>query len=1096
MRIPSLLLVVILTAVTPQVAGAQQTLEDSQFQVRYSASGVTSVMHVRDKYDTEYLSGGETLGDLLIRYRSQGEKTWKQASAATLDKSSETAQPTASYTIGVQIPTIASSSKTSASVRFPGMFALNDQRVPKSSHDREIPLFVWPRRKGTREWVQYDFPEPKKVWSAEVYWAQYDNPENPCRLPKNWRVLYRDGESWKEVSAKGIYSIVADQYSNVDFEPVSTSALRIEAQLDDSATAGIFEWRLNNEGKKVVAITDMLASEKFQLQNNALVWTISLSNNTDHELEVGDLALPLPFNTQYVWDKTETYTKRLIAHRLIAGNGSFIFWMRTNTEGPYLVMTPLPDTALEYFDASRFPRSYAAYIHSAASGEELRAKGGTWRLPNTRLLLAPKGHPGDSKTYGFRFRWTQDYPGVREVLYDENLFDVNVVPGMTVPSDLGVMFSLRTHNPIRAIVPEHPDKTKIEYVGERGKDVQLYKVQFSRLGENLLKVDYGSGRYLSLEFFVTEPLETLYKKRAAFLVSHEQHKDPAKWYKTLFSQWDMRHQILRSPDDLDGLQSYAVASDDTALGKAPYIAGKNIFFPVQTEIDAVEIYIKYFVWGGLQQTDKEPYPYSIYGIPNWKVNRDSSKDDQSGKKHLWRIYDYPHVILLYFNMYELAKLYPKMTTYLDKDGYLERAFGTAKAFFTVPFEIQKWSAYETGTYNELVIPDLIQALAESGHKDQADWLRAAWEKKVKYFVNDHPYLFGSEYPFDSTGFESTHAFAKYAMSHVLKPGEIAPPDLPPDDFRRAVKYDDAAALLDQQIKLNLACRGWLETSYYYLGSDFRASGSASYTLSYMAQMGGWAIADYALYFAQDPATYMRLAYASYLSSWALLNSGTPESNFGYWYPGKENDGGASGGFEPRPWGRAWLGDKEMGRGPWWYSGEIDLGFDGALRSAATVVVDDPIFGLFAYGGELQQKNALTYVIPKDGLRARFHIVRGSQRLHLLLERDGFAAAQPIAFDDALNRITFSLENRDGRPHETTFRIAGLPSGTYQVAIQSRPLQNLASHDGEDQQVRVDLDSNGASITITREKSFATLLSASPGQALSEGSISKLGFLKQ
>src|SRR5258708_18590566 len=241
---------------------------------------------------------------------------------------------------------------------------------------------------------------------------------------------------------------------------------------------------------------------------------------------------------------------------------------------------------------------------------------------------------------------------------------------------------------------------------------------------------------------------------------------------------------------------------------------------------------------------------------------------------------------------------------------------------------------------------------------------------------------------------------------------------------------------------------------------------------------------------------MRLAYASYLSSWALLNSGTPESNFGYWYPGKENDGGASGGFEPRPWGRAWLGDKEMGRGPWWCSGEIGLGFVGGLRSAASVVVDDPIFGLFAYGGELQQKNALTYVIPKDGPRARFHLVRGSQRLHLLLERDGFAAGQPIAFDDALNRLTFSLENRDGRPHETTFRIAGLPSGTYQVAIQGRPLQSLASHDGEDQRVRVDLDSNGASITITREKSSATLLRASPGQALSEGSISKLGFLKQ
>ena len=117
-------------------------------------------------------------------------------------------------------------------------------------------------------------------------------------------------------------------------------------------------------------------------------------------------------------------------------------------------------------------------------------------------------------------------------------------------------------------------------------------------------------------------------------------------------------------------------------------------------------------------------------------------------------------------MYEIAKLYPSMTKYLDKDGYLDRAFGTAKAFFTVPMEIVKWSPYETGTYNELVIPDLIDALKENGRKQQAEWLGSEWEKKVKHFIKDHPYLFGSEYPFDSTGFESTHAFAKYAMKHV------------------------------------------------------------------------------------------------------------------------------------------------------------------------------------------------------------------------------------------------------------------------------------------------------------------------------------------
>ncbi|PYT74359.1 MAG: hypothetical protein DMG39_03335 [Acidobacteria bacterium] len=274
------------------------------------------------------------------------------------------------------------------------------------------------------------------------------------------------------------------------------------------------------------------------------------------------------------------------------------------------------------------------------------------------------------------------------------------------------------------------------------------------------------------------------------------------------------------------------------------------------------------------------------------------------------------------------------------------------------------------------------------------------------------------------------------MSHVLKPGETFASEIPSDDFRRAVKYDDATAFLEEETKLNLACRGWLETAYYYLGSDYRGSGPSSYTLSYMAQMGGWAVSDYGLYFAKDPFPYLRLGYASYLSSWALLNSGTPESNYGYWFPGKENDGGAGGGFEPRPWGRAWLGNKEMGRGSWWYSGEIDLGFSGALRSAATIVADDPIFGLIVYGGELRRTGSNTEVIPKDGLRARFHIMRDNQRIHILVDRDGFAKDKPVSFDDGLGIVRFTLENRAAAAHEAEVRIAGLAPGNYTVTSQS------------------------------------------------------------
>ena len=179
-----------------------------------------------------------------------------------------------------------------------------------------------------------------------------------------------------------------------------------------------------------------------------------------------------------------------------------------------------------------------------------------------------------------------------------------------------------------------------------------------------------------------------------------------------------------------------------------------------------------------------------------------------------------------------------------------------------------------------------------------------------------------------------------------------------------------------------------------------------------------------------------------------MNSGTAESNYGYWFPGKENDGGAGGGFEPRPWGIAWLGNKEMGRGSWWYSGEIDLGFNGALRMAATIVSEDRIFGLFAYGGELKRAKDSIQVIPKDGLRARFAIVRPDVRLQMDLDRDGFASNRAVQFNNSLSRIDFVVENRSHDAHETIFSIRGLPAECTEVSLNQASLASFSVKAGE------------------------------------------------
>ena len=732
------------------------------------------------------------------------------------------------------------------------------------------------------------------------------------------------------------------------------------------------------------------------------------------------------------------YTQRVMPHRLISGHGSFLFWMRPNSEGPFLVMTPVQECPL--FESSRNERNFKpakleyldrgrVYIHSFARGEEDKARGGNWRQPQTSAILSPKYSPDDELTYMFKFRWADDYKGVRDILYKEGLFDVHVVPGMTIPIDLEALVSLRTKNHIDTLAPEFPQATVIEYAGEREKDTHVFKIRFSHLGENKLTIKYGKEQYMILEFFITQELETLMKKRAAFLVDKHQHRNPDKWYNGLFSEWDMRNQVLRSPDDTGGLNRYVLSCDDPGLCKAPYVAAKNVHYPEKAEIEAVEYYIEHFVWGKLQCTDREEYPFGVYGIPDWKINRESQPEDREGwTGHVWRVFDYPHMINLYWCMYLVAKNYPNLTSYLDADGYLERAFGTAKAYFTLPLKTANWSASNLGNFDEMLIRELITELYARAWMEKADWLKTAWEHKVEHFINDAPNLFYSEFPFDPTGFESYQSFAGYALEELKKPEKTL-----------VVTEEAAWRFLQEEIAANIATRGWLETAYYLLGGER--------SLRYMSQMGGWAILDHALYYSQNPVDHLRLGYASFLSSWALMNAGTPVSNYGFWYPGKANDGAAGSAFVMTAYGRNWLG-KEQPRGAWFYSAEIDLGFGGALRTAATIVADDPIFGLLAYGGELSQENDTLEVIPKDGLRKRFHVIRLPQRFHMLLDRDGFQNNTPITLKTSLEYIRFTLENRSHDSHKTRLSLAGLSKGDYDILLDGQVIVSLNIRDQE------------------------------------------------
>ena len=139
-------------------------------------------------------------------------------------------------------PTIASTSKVSASIKSPRMWrAVNDQYDPQDSKDASFPYLHWWPKKDTTEWVQYDFDKAHTVSESKVYWFD-DGPWGGCRIPAAYKVYYKKDGEWVPVKNTTPYDIAKDKYNTLSFEPVETTALKLEVQLPKDNSAGVHEW--------------------------------------------------------------------------------------------------------------------------------------------------------------------------------------------------------------------------------------------------------------------------------------------------------------------------------------------------------------------------------------------------------------------------------------------------------------------------------------------------------------------------------------------------------------------------------------------------------------------------------------------------------------------------------------------------------------------------------------------------------------------------------------------------------------------------------------------------------------------------------------
>jgi DUF1680 family protein len=146
-------------------------------------------------------------------------------------------------------PSIASEAKVTTSgstmaengLRDPKLVA--DQEEPASSSDATS-YYDWLPKRGTDEWIQYDFAKPATVSSVDVYWFQEEG-NRQIKLPASWRLLYKDGSDWKPVETSDAFGTAPDRYNHVAIRPVTTTGLRLELRLQPDKSVGISEWKVN-----------------------------------------------------------------------------------------------------------------------------------------------------------------------------------------------------------------------------------------------------------------------------------------------------------------------------------------------------------------------------------------------------------------------------------------------------------------------------------------------------------------------------------------------------------------------------------------------------------------------------------------------------------------------------------------------------------------------------------------------------------------------------------------------------------------------------------------------------------------------------------
>ena len=423
-----------------------------------------------------------------------------------------------------------------------------------------------------------------------------------------------------------------------------------------------------------------------------------------------------------------------------------------------------------------------------------------------------------------------------------------------------------------------------------------------------------------------------------------------------------------------------------------FIAEKNVYYPVQEEISAVDDYLIDLVRAKevVQEGSQAGYLcHNCCGTVCWSDNR-SNPD-----KICTRSFNYPRIYNTFYSMYKTADLYPEMEYRWDKAEYLRVAGMILKV--SIPL------SGSMGTMGEQTTADICAALDKEGYTELASEIRVLAERKADG-INNNPYPFGSEFGTDSTAEEGAYFYSKmFGNTESMK-----------KTVDKAIAWKGKAPVWYWQTTGNRQDNDW-------------------WLFQYTVGLHGALLNDWYFNNVENPGDYWSMVYPFKFSPFVHINSGQEEA------PG-----------EP---GTVWWNYKSASPYNWDIgfpyseSGEADISLWAGLQILSSdVVLDDPSFGTAGYGCEVTDTGDALEVVPLDGLFRRLNIVGSGLQIEL-----GSDIYSKAVIENSMNSFSMDLTNLTGTSHSADLTVTGLDAGKYQLLVDGN-VQAYISVSGEGEAV--------------------------------------------